>query len=122
MFLSKHFLGARVDDLEDIQRNLGFVLSSKRACGYFLTSFGLSEMTFRTPEEAVVRLSAEIEENIRLYEPRVALVKISEVYDDDGRVKLIIRLRLRSKDETLRLVVDAKSGTFTFEIEAPGRR
>lgn len=121
MFLAKHFLGAGADELEDIQRNLGFVLSSKRGCGYFLTSFGLSEMTFRTPEEAVVRLSAEIEENIRLYEPRVALVKINEVYDDDGRVKLVIRLRLRSKDETLRLVVDAKNATFTFETDVPVR-
>jgi phage baseplate assembly protein W len=119
MFLSKHFLGAPVDELEDIERNLGFVLSSKRACGYFLPNFGLSEMTFRTPEEAVLRVSAEIEENIRLYEPRVVLVKISEIYDDDGHVKLVVRLRLRAKNEALRLVIDPKSGSFSFESDEP---
>jgi len=119
LFLAKHFLGLPVDELEDIERNLGFVLSSKRACGYFLDNFGLSEMTFRTPEEAVVRLSAEIEENIRLYEPRVVLLKIGEVYDDGGRVKLVVRLRVRAHDEPIRLVIDPTSGNFHFETDEP---
>lgn len=117
MFFSKHFLAAAVDELQDIERNLGFLLSSKRACGYFLENFGLGEMTFRTPEEAVVRLSAEIEENIRLYEPRVELIKIGEVYDDDGRVKLVVRLRVRTRDEALRLIIDPKDGKFEFETD-----
>ena len=113
MFLYKHFMGTTVDEEEDIRRNLGFVLSTKRGCGYFLETFGLSDVAFRTPEEAVTLLTREIEENVRLYEPRVELVKVNEVYDDDGkRVRLVVLLRRRSSKEVLRLVVDLERGSF----------
>jgi phage baseplate assembly protein W len=116
MFLSRHFLGAKVDEAEDIQRNLGFILSTKRGCGYFLPSFGLSELTFRTPEEAVTKLTLEIQENVSLFEPRVELVKVDEVYDDDGlQVKLVAILRPRKGDKLLRLVVDLQKKSFAFE-------
>ncbi|HEX2734294.1 MAG TPA: GPW/gp25 family protein [Polyangiaceae bacterium] len=116
MFLSKHFLGTAENEIEDIQRNLGFVLSTKRGCGYFLESFGLSEMTFRTPEEAVTQLTRELEENIRLFEPRVELTKIDEEYEDDGkRVRLVATLRQRGTREALRLVIDLEKKSFSFE-------
>jgi phage baseplate assembly protein W len=116
MFLAKHFLGVKPDETEDIQRNLGFVLSAKRGCGYFVPSFGLSEMTFRTPEEAVTKLTEEIKQNISLFEPRVELVKVDEVYDDDGQqVRLVAVLRPRASDTVLRLVVDLQDKSFSFE-------
>ncbi len=116
MFLSKHFLGAPDDEMQDIRRNLGFVLSTKRGCGYFIERFGLSEMTFRTPEEAVTQLTAELEENIRLFEPRVVLVKIDEEYEDDGkRVRLVATLRRRTASDAVRLVFDLENKSFTFE-------
>jgi phage baseplate assembly protein W len=117
MFLSKHFLGAKVDELEDIQRNLGFVLSTKRGCGHFIDRFGLSEMTFRTPEEAITQLTAELEENIRRFEPRVTLVKVDEEYDDDGkRVRLVAILRRRDARDGMRLVFDLGNKSFSFEL------
>nr|PZN19149.1 MAG: hypothetical protein DIU78_21555 [Pseudomonadota bacterium] len=120
MFLYKHFMGARPDEDEDIRRNLGFVLSTKRGCGYFLDSFGLSDMAFRTPEEAVTRLSQELEENIRLYEPRVRLVKINEVYDDDGRrVRLVAILARRASTQELELVIDLENRTFDLRPKGP---
>jgi phage baseplate assembly protein W len=119
VFLSKHFLGIKPDEAEDIERNLGFVLSTKRGCGYFLPSFGLSEMTFRTPEEAVTKLTLELRENIELFEPRVELVKIDEVYDDDGRqVRLVAMLKPRSSSKLLRLVIDLEKKNFSFEAPA----
>lgn len=116
MFLARHFLGAPVDEEEDIQRNLGFVLSTKRGCGYFLPSFGLSEMTFRTPEEAVTKLTEELKENIALFEPRVELIKVNEVYDEAGQqVRLVAVLKPRSSNAKLRLVIDLEKKSFAFE-------
>lgn len=121
MFLYKHFVDpSATGEEEDILRNLGFVLSTKRGSGYFLPSFGLSDVTFRTPEEAVTQLTQEIEENVRLYEPRVELVKVHEVYDDDGRkVRLVVALRRRDTKKPLQLVVDIEKGTFEFQASTP---
>jgi phage baseplate assembly protein W len=120
MFLYKHFMRAPEDETEDIRRNLGFILSTKRGCGYFLDSFGLSDVAFRTPEEAVTQLSLELEENIRLYEPRVVLVRLNEIYDDDGRrVRLVAILRRRSTQEVLHLTFDLEKRKFDVQPAVP---
>ncbi|HEU4412957.1 MAG TPA: GPW/gp25 family protein [Polyangiaceae bacterium] len=114
MFLHKHFGGGDGGgELDDVARNLAHVLGTRRGAGYFLKSFGLSDAGFRTPEESVTALTAELRETIRLYEPRVELVDIDEDYDDDGaRARLVVALRLRSHGERLRLVVDLSSRSF----------
>jgi phage baseplate assembly protein W len=126
MFLRKHFLGRKtqtVTEIEDIVENLGNVLRTKRGSGYFLESFGLSDVGYRTPEEMITNLTAEIRENVRLYEPRVELVDVDDEYDDDGnRARLVIQLKLRSKDERLGLVIDLKGKKFDIRhIPPPGR-
>lgn len=124
MFLHKYFVGGRpLTELEDIIQNLNHVLRSKRGTGYFLRNFGLSEVGFRTPEEMVTSLSAELRENIRLFEPRVQLVDIDEDYDDEGgRSHLIVALRLRSSKERLRIVVDLQKNTLDIQsTEQPER-
>jgi phage baseplate assembly protein W len=130
MFLYKHFMehperagrparGEEELDEEDadIKRNLEFILGTKRGCGYFpMGTFGVSDMGFRTPEQVVVTRTKELQENIRLYEPRVELLKINEEYDDDGeRVRLVAVLRRRSSEEQLHLVVDLEKGTFDVQ-------
>ena len=125
MFLYKHFVGGKpLTELEDVIRNLGHVLRSKRGTGYFIRNFGLSEVGFRTPEEMVTTLSAELRENIRLYEPRVELISIDEDYDDEGgRSRLLIGLRLRGARERLRVVFDLQKNTFDIEpVEEPRKR
>jgi phage baseplate assembly protein W len=114
MFLHKHFGDGRaVSEIDDVVRNLGHVLRTKRGCGYFLATFGLSDTGYRTPEEMITRLTAEIAENVRLYEPRVQMLDVDEEYDDDGnRARLVVRLRLRTKDEKLGIVVDLRTNSF----------
>lgn len=113
MFIAKHFLGIVPDETDDIRRNLELVLSTKRGTGYFLKNFGLSDAVFRTPEETVTVLGEELKENIRLFEPRVELVKINEVYDDEGqRVSLVVVLVRRGTKDVLHLTVDLKGGSF----------
>ena len=106
MFLRKHFLGEKdVSELEDVIENLGNVLRTKRGAGYFLPNFGLSDTGYRTSEEMITGLTAEIRENVRLYEPRVELIDVDDEYDDDGdRVRLVIQMKLRSKDEVIGLL------------------
>ncbi len=116
MFLYKHFMGASDDEDADIRRNLEFVLSTKRGCGYFHDDFGLSDVSFRTPEEAVVTLSREIEENIRLYEPRVRLIRIKEVYDDEGKkVRLDVLLEKQSDRAKMRIAMNLASKRIAVE-------
>ena len=121
MFLYKHFIGgSETKEIDDIVRNLTFVLKTKRGCGYFIQTFGLSDVGYRTPAEMVTALSDELEENIRQFEPRVELAGIDEEHDDDGRrVRLVVSLRLRNADEKLKLVLDLKNNT--FEIVPEGR-
>lgn len=133
MFLYKHFMehppraaarGEEPLDAEDadIKRNLEFILSTKRGCGYVtMDTFGVSDVAFRTPEQVVALRTKELEENIRLYEPRVELLAIKDVYDDDGkRVRLVVHLRRRGASSRLHLVVDLEKGTFDVQA-AEGR-
>ncbi len=121
MFLHKHFGGGEgwgEGELADVARNLAHVLGTRRGAGYFLKTFGLSDAGFRTPEESVTSLTAELRETIRLYEPRVELIDIDEDYDDEGeRSRLVVALRMRDHGEPLRLVVDLASRS--FDIVAP---
>lgn len=114
MFLYKHFIGGdETSEIDDIIRNLGHVLRTKRGCGYFMPQFGLSDVGYRTPEELVTSLSAELTENIRLFEPRVSLVDIDEVYDDDGRrVRLVANMKVRDAGEPLQIVVNLRDSSF----------
>jgi predicted component of type VI protein secretion system len=119
MFLYKHFVGGpNTREIDDIGRNLGFLFAAKRGCGYFLESFGLTDTGFRTTGEMMTMLAREIEENIRLYEPRVELLKIDERYAD-GRPRLIVNLRVREGQEKLKLTVNLADRTFDIQpVEA----
>lgn len=114
MFLRKHFLdGEPQSSFEDIMQNLRWIFSTRRGAGYFLDDFGVSDIGFRTAEEMIVALTAEIRENIRRYEPRVELIDIDEDWDDLGkRSKLTVRLRLRDRAEKLEVVVDLGKRSF----------
>ena len=124
MFLRTQFLGeARGSELDDVVENLRNVLATRRGTGYFLPTYGMSEFGFRTPEEMVVTLTAEIRENVRLFEPRVELVDVDEDWDDDGkRTKLVVRMRLRDRTERLAIVVDLRKRAFDVVPIAPANR
>jgi predicted component of type VI protein secretion system len=120
MFLYKHFVrGPKTSLLDDITRNINYVLNTKRGYGYFLESFGLSDIGFRTTEEMVTLISAEIKENLRLYEPRVEVKGVDEVYEEGKRPRLVVSLRLRGHDEKLELVVDMGARSFDIRRVEP---
>jgi hypothetical protein len=108
MFLRKHFLGgATGEELDDVVDNLLNVLTTRRGTGYFLDNFGTTDVGFRTPQEMVEGLTAEIKENVRLYEPRVELIEVEEDWNDAGkRTFLAVRMRMRERGEKLDIIVD----------------
>jgi predicted component of type VI protein secretion system len=108
-FLYRKFLGGQETLMEDVQRNLSYLLRAKRGAASFLPDFGLSETGFRTTEEMLTRLSAEIRENLARYEPRVELLEIEEDYDtEDGHPRLVVHCRLKSTQEPLSLVLEPR--------------
>ncbi|OJH40287.1 GPW/gp25 family protein [Cystobacter ferrugineus] len=115
-FLYRKFLGREDSPLEDVLCNLGNLLRAKRGAASFLPGFGLSETGFRTAEEMLSQLGAEIRENIRLYEPRVELMEIEEDYEgDSGRLRLVVHCRLRSSSEPLSVVLDPHSRALSVQ-------
>ncbi|MEY4579534.1 MAG: hypothetical protein RL701_4237, partial [Pseudomonadota bacterium] len=83
------------------------VLRSKRGSSYFLETFGMTETGYRTPEEMIAGLTREIEENIRLYEPRLELIEIDETYDDNGVARLAVVCALKQTHERIKIVLAA---------------
>ncbi|MEI7892397.1 MAG: GPW/gp25 family protein [Myxococcales bacterium] len=124
MFLYKHFVDGKVtSEIDDIVRNLTNVFGTKRGTGSFLATFGLSDTGFRTPEEMVRIVSAEIVENVRLYEPRVQLIEVDEDFDDNGkRSRLVVQLRLRKTTDRVQIVVDLQGRQIDVKASPAGRR
>ncbi len=106
-FLARRFLGVEETLLESVLRNLRHLLSAKRGAASFLPGFGLSETGFRTAEEMLSQLTAEIRENIALYEPRVEVTEIEEDYEsENGRLRLLVHFRLKGSLEPLSVRID----------------
>lgn len=126
MFLRRKFLKEAVRaESEAIREDVGHLFATRRGTGCFLPNFGFTDTGYRTPFEMVERLSAEIEENLRLFEPRLDLLEIDDRYLDDGSVQLHVRCRVRSSEEQVQLVVGAKGellqiGTQEDEVNGDG--
>lgn len=122
-FLHRKFGGGGPEtELEDVMRNLRYVLGSKRGSGSFLPKFGLTETGFRTPDEMVVALSREIRETVGLYEPRVEIDDIDELYEKDGSVKLEVRCRVLDSAERLAILLDPKRQSLDVARAKPSKK
>lgn len=123
MFLYKHFVNPGVsDEAEDVVRNLGHIFAARRGTGYFLQSFGLTGPGRRQGDELLVKLIDEIQENLRLYEPRVEIIgKIREVHDNSGAgAKVIATMRCHVSQDIIRVTANVSTHQVTFEILPPG--
>jgi len=122
MFLYKHFIDPTIsDETEDVVRNLGHIFAARRGTGYFIPSFGLTGPGRRKGDEMLVLLMQEIEENIRLYEPRVELVgKIKEFHDNKAKsAKLVTTMRCLGSQEIVRMTANVSTQKVDFEILPP---
>lgn len=113
-FLYRAFQGGEESLLEDIVRNLGYVLSAKRGASDYLPYFGLSEPIHGSPEAAVEAFSKEVRSTIQRYEPRVTVLEIETM--SEGRPKLVVQLELKSTGEAMTLAID-RDGTTRLSDE-----
>lgn len=119
MFLKRKFQRESFspDAITDILENLRSVLSTKRSCGHFLPDFGLTESGYRTSEEMVVTLSAELKESIKRYEPRVKVIEIDDDYDERGKVKLIVHCELIADGRQISMALNPFDRSLSVALE-----
>ena len=106
MFLRRKFLKeSPATELEDVCEHLPQMLTSRRGAGGLLSHYGLTDTGYRTPAEMLGGMTAEIRENLCLFEPRVQVTEIEEDYADNGRVRLNVYCRLKRTAEQLHFVL-----------------
>lgn len=117
MFLHRKFLGdTESSEFDDVVRNVRYILRSRRGAAWFREDFGLRTEGFRTQEQFVTVLSAQIQETLERYEPRLEVVEVDEEHDDDGKVRLVVRCRLKGHSDEL--VISQRPGE-DLRIERP---
>jgi len=95
--------------LQGVIANLNNILNTRKGYGSFLHDFGIRDMNeFISRDHIALAVMKEVEENIRKYEPRVELVKITRV-DDDNPLRLSFRIecRLRDTSQSIHMVFDS---------------
>lgn len=90
---------------EDIVQNINHILSTRRDLDEFRLGFGIDDSGYRTPEQALIQLSAQLRECLSRYEPRITIERLEEDYDDAGRLFLDARCRILVTGESLRVVL-----------------
>lgn len=109
MFLRRKFLNeVATSERAAIAADIAQVFATRRGSHGVLPYFGFTDTGYRTPAEMIAGLSAEIRQNIALYEPRLGVVEIEDQYLDDGRVQLCVHCRIRSTDERMQIVMDSQ--------------
>ena len=122
MVLFKKFLqhqeGFRSDqELLDIVSNLRNILNTRRGYGSFLRDFGVDDMNeYYSRDQIALAVIREVQESVEKYEPRVQLLKISRIEDDDPqRLSFRIECRLSDTTQSIQLEFDSLYNTFSLE-------
>lgn len=102
----------REDEVAGILRNLEFLFSTRKGFGAIDERLGLSDTAVYTADRVTVVKTAlaEIEENVRLFEPRVELISVTETGIAPGRrLTFKLELKLKSNQKPLTLHVGSDS-------------
>lgn len=96
-------------ELASIIANLNYVLNTKKGFGSWLPRFGIGDYNaYQARDKIVKTLMAEIEENVRLYEPRVALEKIDEVKADSPfRMRFEVQCKFTGTQRPIYIILDS---------------
>lgn len=80
-------------------RNVRYILASRRGAAWFRDDFGLTMEGFDTQEQFVTVVTQQLRETLKQYEPRLHIIDVDEEHDRGGKVRLVVRCRLRSDDK-----------------------
>ncbi len=102
--------GSRNEDpeLNSIISNLNNILNTRKGYGSILKDFGIRDMNeFLSREHIALAVIEEVKTNIAHYEPRVELVEITKVDDNNPlRLSFQIKCLLRETSQSLHMVFD----------------
>ena len=108
----------RTDDLEldSIVSNLSNILNTRQGYGSVLSDFGIRDMNeFISRDHIALAVMEEVKKNIEKYEPRVEMVTITRVDDDNPlRLSFQIECRLRDTSQSLHMVFDTMYSSVNF--------
>lgn len=95
-------------EMTGIVANLNNILNTRKGYGSMLRDFGIRDMNeFISREHIALAVIDEVRANIEKYEPRVELVEITRVVDDNPlRLSFQIECRLRDTSQSLHMVFD----------------
>jgi type VI secretion system protein len=95
-------------ELNSIISNLNNILNTRQGYGSVLSDFGIRDMNeFISREHIALAVIEEVKKNIEKYEPRVELVRITRVDDDNPlRLSFQIECRMRDTAQSLHMVFD----------------
>ena len=113
-FVWRTLLGRAETPHEDLVRHLNILIRARRGAASFLRDYGVEAVDFRTVEEAVVVLGAEIRRILEVYEPRIEVLDLEE--EHEGRLILVYRCRLRANGQALAVRVDPRNLTVAVEF------
>ena len=115
MFLQRHFVNVKISELDDIERNLDFVLRSKRGASHDFNAMGLPDIHFRTSEEAVNTLKVAVPDLIARLETRLEVVKVDDDFDENGRPFVTVNCVQRSTGAPFDIVIDGSTSIVQFK-------
>lgn len=107
-FVRRSGLRNENEELNGIVSNLNNILNTRKGYGSILKDFGIRDMNeFISREHIALAVIEEVKANIEKYEPRVELVSITRVDDDNPlRLSFQIECRLRGTQQSLHMVFD----------------
>ncbi|MHC1724556.1 MAG: type VI secretion system baseplate subunit TssE [Syntrophobacteraceae bacterium] len=121
MALFRKFMGRSELPKEELEMtsviaNLNNILNTKKGYGSMLRDFGIRDMNeFISREHIALAVIEEVKTSIEKYEPRVELIKITRIDDDNPlRLSFQIECKLRDTSQSLHMVFDTAYSTINL--------
>lgn len=104
-------------DVQDIIDNLNNILNTRRGYGSILMDLGIRDLNEYCSRDHIANaIVEEVGQNIERFEPRVRLVGIFRI-EDDNPFRLLFRIdcTLRETAQSLRMVFDSVNSQFALD-------
>lgn len=109
--------GSSNAELLSIVENLNSVLNTKKDYGSFLTDFGIRDMNEYTSLDDIVQaVMKEVKHNIEQFEPRVRVIDIKVMQDDNPfSLSFSVECLVRGNSRSLNMIFDSVFNNFHVE-------
>jgi predicted component of type VI protein secretion system len=117
--LVEHFYQRKRPDakVQGIVEHLNHMLNTRKGFGSWLKDYGIGDYTVhKARNKALEKLIEEIQETVRIYDPRVSIDSIEEVESGSSfRVKLEVRCSFLEFEKPVSIVIDSLQNKVSVE-------